>query len=85
MPSVPIDGVEFHRCTAGLANAFFHLGREAPQVEVAGHGFDPGIGHADQRTAEIGIGVSNRFEHRASASAIASFGNSTTDVFEIHS
>ena len=41
------DGVELHGRAAGGANAFFHFGRQAPQMKVAGHGFDPGVGHAD--------------------------------------
>src|SRR5439155_16859488 len=41
------DGVELHGGAAGGADAFFDLGRQAPQVKVARHGFDPGVGHAD--------------------------------------
>ena len=54
-------------------------------MKVAGHGFDPGIGHADQRTAEIGIGVSDGLKHGARASAVAPLSDSTADVLEIHS
>src|SRR5579864_8708487 len=54
-------------------------------MEVAGHGFDPCVRHADQRTAEIGIGESNGLEHGARAGAVAPVGYSTTDVLEIHS
>src|SRR5438552_85998 len=53
-------------------------------MEVARHGFDPRVGDADQRTAEIGIGESNSLEHGASAGAVAPFGDSTADVLEIH-
>src|SRR5437762_9651418 len=54
-------------------------------MKVARHGFNPGVGHADQRTAEISIGESNGLEHGARASAVAPFGDATADVLEIHS
>src|SRR6202034_2625249 len=54
-------------------------------MKVARHGFDPGIGHPDQRTAEIGIGKSNGLEHGARPGPVASLGDSAADVLEIHS
>ena len=79
------DRVELHRRAAGFANPFLHLGREPPQVKVAGHGFDPGVRYSDQRPREVGIREPNRLEHGASARPIAPFSNATTDMFEIHS
>ncbi len=78
------DGVELHRRAAGGANAFFHLRREAAQVEVAGHGFDPGVGHSDDGAAEVGVGESDGFEHGAGRSLIAPVGDAATAVFEVH-
>ena len=78
------DGIEFHGSAAGGTNAFFHLGREPPQVKVAGHGFDPGVGYADQRLAEVGVGEANRFKHGARRSPVAPVSNSAAAMFEIH-
>src|SRR5205814_7584972 len=41
------DGVELHGSAASRSNSVLHLGRQASQVKVAGHGFDPGVGDAD--------------------------------------
>ncbi len=79
------DGVELHGRSARFPNALFHFRRQAAQMKVAGHGFDPGVGHADQRTAEVGVGVSNSLVHRARSGAPGAFSDSTADVFEIHS
>ena len=78
------DGVELHGSAAGGANAFFHFGRKPPQVKVAGHGFNPGVGHADQRLAEVGISEANRFEHGTRRSPVASVGYSAATMFKIH-
>ena len=78
------DGVELHGCAAGGADAFLHLGREPPQVEVAGHGFDPGVGHADERLAEIAVGESDCLEHSAGRGAVASVRDAVTAVLEVH-
>ena len=43
--------IEFHRRAARRANSFFHLGGDAPQMKIAGHGFNPGIRHANQGLA----------------------------------
>ncbi len=45
------DGVELHGSAARGADAFLDLRRQPAQVEVAGHGFDPGVGDADERLA----------------------------------
>jgi len=57
---------------------------ESRQVEITGHGFDPGVGHADQGTAEVGVSEADRFEHGARPSPVAPFGNATADVLGIH-
>ena len=76
-------GVEFHRSAAGGANAFFHLGRKAPQVEVAGHGFDPGIGYGDERLGEIVVGEADCLVHGARRSLVAPVGDVATAMFEV--
>src|SRR6202034_772393 len=78
------DSVEFHGRSASRANAFLHLCRQTAQVEVTGHGFNPRIGDANQRTAEVRVSKSDGLEHGARARAIAPFGDSTADVLEIH-
>ena len=78
------DGIEFHGSAAGGANAFFHFGREPPQVKVARHGFDPGVGHADQRLAKIGVGEADGFEHGARRSPVAPVGDSAAAMLKIH-
>src|SRR5208337_4730440 len=66
------------------ANAFFHLGGEPPQMKVARHGFDPGIGHTDQRLAQVGISKSDGFEHGARRSAVAPVSDSVATMLEVH-
>ncbi len=78
------DGIELHGRAARGANAFLHLGREAAQVEVAGHGFDPGVGDADERLAEIVVGEADRLEHGARRSAVAPVGDTAAAMLEIH-
>ena len=91
MPSVPIVSpsemamvLNSIGSSASRANAFLHLCRQTAQVEVAGHGFNPRIGDANQRTAEVRVSKSDGLEHGARARAIAPFGDSTADVLEIH-
>jgi hypothetical protein len=78
------DGVELHRGAASGADAFFHLGGQAPQVKVAGHGFDPGVGHADDGFSQIAVGESDCLKHGTGRGLIASVGDAATNVFEIH-
>jgi hypothetical protein len=54
-------------------------------MEVAGHGFDPRIGHPDQRFAQILIGKANGFEHGARRCTITPFRDAATAMLEIHS
>src|SRR5271166_5213123 len=53
-------------------------------MKIARHGFNPSIGHADQRTLEIVVSKSDRLEHGARAGAIAPIGDSTANVLEVH-
>ena len=53
-------------------------------MKIAGHGFDPGIGHADQGLAEIVIGETDCFEHGARRSPVAPVGNTAAAMLEIH-
>ena len=78
------DRVELHGSAACGADAFLHLGGQAAQVEVAGHGFNPGVGDADDGFGQIAVGESDGLEHGAGRGLIASVGDSVTAVFEIH-
>ena len=78
------DGVELHGRAASGADAFLDLGRQAAQVKVARHGFDPGVGHADERFAEIAVSETDCLEHGARACAVAALSNCAAAVFEIH-
>jgi len=75
------DGVELHRRAAGGANAFFHFRGKPAQVKVARHGFDPGVGHANQRLAQVGVSETNGFEHGSRRSSVASVGDSAATLF----
>jgi len=76
--------VEFHGRAPGGADAGLDVRSQLAQVVVARHGFDPGVGHADQRSAQIGVGESDCLEHSARRGAIASVGDAVTAVFEVH-
>ena len=78
------DGVELHGRAAGGTDAFLHLGRQAAQVKVARHGFDPGIGDADERLAQIVVRKADRLEHGARRSAVAPVGDTVAAMLEIH-
>ena len=78
------DGVEFHWRPTGSANPFLHLGRHPAQVKVAGHGFNPGIGNADQWLGQIAVSKSNGFEHGARRCLVASVGDKSASMFQIH-
>src|SRR5208282_6683034 len=78
------DGVEFHGSASGGADAFFHLGRKAAQVEVAGHGLNPGVGYGDQRLGQVGVGEADGFVHGAGRSLVAPVGDAATAMFEVH-
>src|SRR5215217_7620078 len=59
------DGVVFNRRPTSGPDSGFHALRQAPQMVIAGHDFDPGIGYSDQGFGQIFIGESNRLEHGA--------------------
>jgi hypothetical protein len=44
---------------------------ELAQVVTAGHRLDPGVGDADERLGQIGVGEPNRLEHRSRAGSVA--------------
>src|SRR5689334_7267733 len=54
-------------------------------MKIAGHGFDPGVGHANEGLAEICISEADRFEHSARRGAVTPIGDATTAMFGIHS
>src|SRR6185437_5526415 len=78
------DGVELHRRAACGAYAFLHLGGQAAQMKVAGHGFDPRVRDPDQRLLQVFAGKSDRFEHGTGASAIPAVRNIAATMFSIH-
>ena len=56
------DGVDLHGSPAGGADAFLDALGHAPVVEVAGHGFDPLVRHADDGPGQICIGKADGLE-----------------------
>ena len=78
------DGVELHGRATCRADSFLHFLRQPPQVKIARHGFDPGVGHADEGTSKVGIREANSFEHRARARPVAPLGDCSTAMLEIH-
>ena len=50
---------------AGGANALLHVLGERAQVQVAGADLDPGVGHADERLPQVGVGEAGALEHGA--------------------
>jgi hypothetical protein len=72
MPSVPI---EIPSETAMVLNS---------QMEIAGTDLDPGVGHANQGSGEIGIGQADRLEHRAGRGAVGPVGQRSAAVARIH-
>src|SRR5207302_76080 len=69
---------------ARRANALLHLGRQAAQVEVAGHGLNPGVGHANDGFAEIVIRKSNGLEHGAGGGPVAPISDTAAAMLRIH-
>ena len=49
----------------GLADAFLHVLGQRAQVVVAGSDFDPGVGDADDRLLQVGIGEADCLQHGA--------------------
>src|SRR6185436_15243973 len=78
------DGIELHRRAAAGANPLLHLLRKTAQVKVARHGFDPSVGHTDERPLEVFTAKPNGLEHGAGASAVAPVSDQMTTVFWIH-
>ena len=69
------DGIELHGSAAGRAYALLHLDGQLPQVVIAGHGLDPGIGHADDGLGEVLVGEADGFQHGAGWGAVAALGD----------
>ena len=53
-------------------------------MKVAGHGFDPSVGHSDDRAAQVLVGESDGFEHGAGRRLVAPVRDATTAMFEVH-
>ena len=59
------NGIVFDRRAAGCSDACLDPFRQAAQMVVARHDFDPGIRDADKRPRKILVGESHGFHHRA--------------------
>src|SRR5260370_26701531 len=75
-------GVDLHPGAPRLANSFLHLGREPPQMKIARHSLDPGIGYADQRLTEVRVGKANGFKHGTRRGAVAPVSNFAAAMLE---
>ena len=53
-------------------------------MEVAGHGFNPGVGDADQRLVQIAVGEADRLEHGARRCPVTPVGDAAAAMFEVH-
>jgi hypothetical protein len=53
-------------------------------MEVARHGFDPGVGHTNDRFPEITIGEADGLEHSPGSRLIAPVRDTATAMFEVH-
>ena len=53
-------------------------------MKVAGHGFDPCIGHTNERLPEIFVAEADGLKHGARAGAVATVSDEMTAVFWIH-
>ena len=76
------DGVELHRRATRGPDALLDLHGQVPQVEVARHRLDPGVGDADDRLGQIFVAEADRFEHRAGRRPVPSVGDGCACVFE---
>ena len=64
------DGVELHGSPAGSTHPLLDLCRQSPEVEVAGHGLDPGIGDPDNGPGQVLIGVPDALQKGARRGAV---------------
>src|SRR5256885_1610660 len=60
------NGVVLGGGSARLANAGLHFFGETPEMVVAGHDLDPGVGHSYERAGQVVIGEPDGLEHGAS-------------------
>src|SRR5262249_11208271 len=75
------NGVEFEGRTTGFANAILDVLSEFAQVVVAGPDFNPGVGDADQRLAEVFVFEARGAQHRARAGAMGALNQSVAAQF----
>ncbi len=68
------DRVELHRRAPGRPDAGLHLLGQPPVVVVAGHGLDPGVGDADDRSTKVVVGESDRLQHSPGRGTIRALG-----------
>ena len=69
------DGVELHWSAAGGANARLNMFGEGAQVEVARHRFNPCIGNANDRLAQVFVREADGFQHGAGGRAVPALGD----------
>ena len=69
------DGVDLHGGAAGGADALLDALGHAPVVEVAGHGFDPLMRHADDGPGQVLIGEADGLELGAGRGAGRAIGH----------
>ena len=79
------NGVEFHRRAAGRTDAFLHLHGQVAEMEVARHGLDPGVGHADDRFGEVVVREADGLEHGPCRSAIPAVKQNSAAVSRVKS
>ena len=72
------DGVELHRRASCFADAASHVHRQFAQMEIAGHGADPGIGDSDNGLLQILVRESDCFQKGSCRSPILALGNGVT-------
>src|SRR5439155_2352330 len=78
------DGVKLHRRSTCGTNAFLYLCREATQMEIARHGFNPSVSDPDQRLSQVFARETNGFEHGTRRCPVAPFCDKAAAVFQIH-
>src|SRR5207244_11918476 len=78
------DGVARHGRAARRAHAFLHLRCQAPEMEVARHRLNPGVGDADDGPGQVVVRKADGLEHGARARARRSFEDRAAGKFCCH-
>ena len=67
----------------GRTHACLHLFRQRPQVEIAGHGLNPGVRDANDRLGQILVRKADGLQHSARAGAVLTVGDDMTVMLQI--